>query len=71
MKDLDENKENFKKVCKEISGRFSTLPYDNGDIGDVGNEIGIIVSKHFSDEIGWDKQSFLGSIDHGIKLNEK
>jgi hypothetical protein len=71
MKDLDENKENFEKVCKEIIERFSAIPYSFGDASDIGNEMAIIVSKHFSDEIGWDKQSFLGGIDHGIKLNEK
>lgn len=70
MKDLNENTEKFKKVCKEISGRFSNLPYDNGDIDDVANEIRKIVSKYFSNDMGWYKQSFLRGIDHGIKLNE-
>lgn len=71
MKDLNKNKENFEKVCIEMVDRFSNITYQIGDIGDIGNEIGIIVGKYFSDEMGWDKQSFLHGIEHGIKLNRK
>lgn len=63
--------ENFKKACLEISERLSNVPYDNGDISDIGNEIGIIIAKYFTDEeFGWDKDSFIHGINHGISLTD-
>lgn len=40
----------------------------NFDLGDIGNEIGFAVAKHFSGEMGFDKESFLSGIRHGISL---
>ena len=63
--------ENFKKACLEISERLSNVPYNNGDISDIGNEIGIIIAKYFTDEeFGWDKDSFILGINHGISLTD-
>lgn len=70
-KDLDllENKPNFRNVCLEISERLSNLPYDNGDISDIGNEIGIILGKYTSEEsFGWEQSSFASGLNHGISI---
>lgn len=58
----------FKKVCLEISEKLSNLPYENGDGSDIGNEIGIIIAKHFSEDLGWDMNGFLFGLNHGIDL---
>ena len=38
------------------------------DLGDIGNEVGFAVAKHFSGDMGFDKESFLSGIRHGISL---
>jgi hypothetical protein len=59
----------FKKVSLEISERLSALPYDNGDVSDIGNEIGIILGKYISDNsFGWEKDDFISGINHGISI---
>jgi len=59
----------FKKVSLEISERLSALPYDNGDVSDIGNEIGIILGKYISDNLfGWEKDDFISGINHGISI---
>lgn len=59
----------FEKVSIEISERLSSLPYDNGDVSDIGNEIGIIIGKYISQEsFGWEKEDFISGLNHGISL---
>jgi hypothetical protein len=59
----------FKKVSLEISERLSALPYDNGDVSDIGNEIGIILGKYISDNLfGWEKDDLISGINHGISI---
>ena len=38
------------------------------DLSDVGNIIGIAIAPYFSEEIGFDKNSFIEGIKHGISL---
>lgn len=59
----------FKKICLELSKSLSNIEYDNGDITDIGNEIGYILGKYISeDSWGWKKNDLLLGIDHGISL---
>ena len=59
----------FKKVSLEISERLSNLPYDNGDVSDIGNEIGIILGKYLSNySLGWEKDDFISGLNHGISI---
>ena len=61
----------FKKVGLEISERLTNLPYDDGDISDIGNEIGYVLSYFLvSNSFGWDKDSFISGLNHGIDLNK-
>lgn len=61
----------FKEVCTELSERLFNIPYDNGDMSDVGNEIGIIIAKYFNDEDnGLDVDSFITGLRHGISLTD-
>lgn len=64
-----ENK--FKKISTELSERLSNLPYQNGDISDIGNEIGIIIAKYFDDkELGYDLEGFIHGIKHGVSITD-
>ena len=65
---LSDNK--FNKSCSELSEKLSSLPYKNGDISDIGNEIGIILGNYISKENGWDKDSFISGLNHGISLTD-
>jgi len=59
----------FKKISLEISERLSALPYDNGDVSDIGNEIGIILGKYMSENsFRWEKEDFISGLNHGISL---
>jgi hypothetical protein len=71
MIDLENNKPHFNILRSEISRCLSNLPYDNGDLSDIGNEIGIVISKYLSEKPGWDLESFIHGLEHGIKLKNK
>lgn len=61
----------FKTAYLDIIDSLNNIKYDNGDLSDIGNEIGIVIAKYFSDEdFGWDKDGFLSGIKHGISLTD-
>ena len=60
----------FTKTCLDIVDTLSNIKYDNGDASDIGNEIGIVIAKHLSDEMGWDCDSFISGIKHGMSLTD-
>jgi len=64
-----ENK--FSNLSKELSEKLSNLPYQNGDISDIGNEIGIIIAKYFDeDDLGYDLEGFIHGVKHGVSLTD-
>ncbi len=66
---LSNENPDFNKVCLEISQRLSNLPYDNGDMSDIGNEIGIILGKYTQDKLfGWEREDFDSGLTHGISI---
>lgn len=58
----------FKEVSKEIQKELSIINYDNGDLGDIGNHVGVVIAKYFDGSIGYDKESFNRGLNHGISL---
>lgn len=40
------------------------------DFTDLGNTIGIIIGKYTNDDMGFDKDSFIQGIKHGISLSD-
>jgi hypothetical protein len=58
---------NFNKITQELSERLSAIPYQ-GDLSDIGNEIGIVVAKYFDTENT--KEDFFFGIEHGISLTD-
>ena len=60
------NKKVIKKVIKDIKSH----EYFEGDLSDIGNDIGVIVGKYLknSDEIG-DLDDLIGGIEHGISIS--
>lgn len=44
--------------------------YD-GDLSDIGNEIGIIVGKYINEKkSGYEKDTFMNGLKHGISLTD-
>lgn len=41
------------------------------DLSDVGNSIGIVLSKYLSKEPGWSLEDFQSGLRHGIELMDK
>lgn len=61
--------EYFKTLRSEIVHTLKEdLPYD-GDISDLGNEIGYIIADYFDDE-GNDLDTFIMGLKHGVSIKE-
>lgn len=61
MKDL-------KEINNDIIKRLSEVTY-NGDLSDIGNEIGLSIGKFISDkELGFDLEDFITGLKHGISI---
>lgn len=59
------------QIAKELSNSLKTFQYENCDLSDIGNEIGIIIAKYFTDkQIGFDKEAFIHGLNHGISLTD-
>ena len=41
----------------------------NGDLNELGNLIGQIVGKYFSDDLGFEEDDFISGIEHGISVS--
>ena len=59
-----------RKDIKQIIDEIRTRNYLEGDLSDLGNEIGIIVGKYICDDLGFDKDDFISGIRHGISLSD-
>lgn len=59
---------NFSEVLKELSNRLSRIPYNNGDISDLGNEIGFVLGKYKITDS--DIEDFISGLNHGISLSD-
>jgi len=60
---------NVDNIKEEIIRALNESTYDS-DLSDVGNTIGIIIAKYFNEEMGFEKESFLAGIKHGISLTD-
>jgi len=54
------------KIIEELKDSLNTNL--KGDLSDVGNEIGFIIGKYISKEMGFEKEDFINGIKHGISL---
>jgi len=65
----------FINIKKEIILKLQHIKY-TGHLDDLGNEIGMAVSKHickngkFLNIFGFDKESFIDGFEHGNSLND-
>jgi hypothetical protein len=62
----------FRNLCDEIIVDLECVTYE-GDISDVGNEIGYVLANYIGDydeEGAWDLDAFIAGVRHGISLKD-
>lgn len=57
-----------KEIFKELSQGLTAIKNYNGDLSDVGNEVGILIAKYLDDELGYDLEGFIAGVRHGVSL---
>lgn len=64
--------DSIKSVSKieNIINEIKSSNYYNGDLSDLGNDIGIIVGKYISNDLGYEIDDFISGIKHGISLSD-
>jgi len=58
----------FKKISEEISIHFANIAYTNGEISDLGNEMGLALGKSIPRISDQDIEDFIRGVHHGIDL---
>lgn len=58
----------FKEVFEQMCQTFGEIHYINGDISDVGNEIGYALGKVLTDLTEDEIKDFIHGVKHGISL---
>jgi len=58
--------DNFPHILNRIKTQLDNVNYDNGDVSDVGNEIGIVLGDFITTES--ELQDFITGIRHGMSL---
>lgn len=58
----------FKDIFEQLCQTFGEIKYNNGDISDVGNEIGFSLGKILPNLSEGEIEDFIHGIRHGISL---
>jgi len=58
--------DNFKHILNRIKTQLEDVDYDNGDVSDIGNEIGIVLGEFITTES--ELKDFIHGIRHGMSL---
>jgi hypothetical protein len=56
----------FEIIANKLSVSLNNVAYSNGDISDIGNEIGVAIGEYLSTEEELD--DFITGLKHGISL---
>jgi len=60
----------LEELIDKLIGLRGKSPIANGDLSDLGNEIGIVIGQYTNDKMGYDKQDFIAGVRHGISISE-
>lgn len=62
----------FEQIKKDIMLQLAKVNYSNGNLTDIGNEIGFAIGKYTmeenSEDDALDVESFICGLNHGISL---
>lgn len=56
----------FEKILNKLTTSLQKVNYANGDISDVGNEVGFAIGEHLSTDE--ELKDFIAGLKHGISL---
>jgi len=59
----------FTHILNQLSKHLENVNYKNGDISDIGNEIGIAIGEHLSTDE--ELNDFIFGLKHGVSLKNK
>ncbi len=60
--------ENFGYILNRIQEQLSKVHYENGDLSDIGNEIGIALGDYMTTD--QDFTDFIHGLRHGVSLTK-
>jgi hypothetical protein len=60
----------LEELIDKLIGLRGKSPIANGDLSDLGNEIGIVIGQYTNDKMGYDKEDFIVGVRHGISISE-
>jgi 2-keto-4-pentenoate hydratase/2-oxohepta-3-ene-1,7-dioic acid hydratase in catechol pathway len=63
-----EQETDFQRTLKLITSKLDNVPYNNGDISDIGNEIGIAVGSILENISEEEINNFISGFRHGVSL---
>ena len=66
--ELSDREIDFQNLLKSVSSKLNIVTYNNGDISDLGNEIGIAIGKSIENIKDHEISEFIFGIKHGISL---
>lgn len=58
----------FEEILEQITNSFKEIKYNNGDISDLGNEIGYAIGTALPNLTEEETKEFIFGIKHGISL---
>lgn len=58
----------FKETLTKLSTELPKVKYDNGDISDIGNEIGFQLGSILKDMTDEEIRDFISGFRHGVSL---
>jgi hypothetical protein len=58
----------LKPILEDLSKSLNQINLPKGDLSDIGNEIGLVLGKYVSKEMGFEKEDLIAGINHGISL---
>ena len=58
----------FSTVCKGVAAHLEVVPYNNGDLSDLGNEVGLALGKMLEKMTGEEMRTFVMGFNHGVSL---
>jgi hypothetical protein len=65
---MEERSIEFRDIFEQLCQTFSEIKYNNGDISDVGNEIGYALGKVLENLQEDEIKTFIVGLQHGISL---
>jgi len=58
----------FNKVIKELGENLTKIEYNNGDVSDIGNEVGYILGNLLKNMSEKEINEFIFGFRHGVSL---